>query len=73
MAHPVRYTVIITVYHDTLGDSLGLRTVFKILYLITISILEDVVGYENGRGGRIWTDDHHTPSVVRYQTALHPD
>ena len=27
----------------------------------------------NGRDGRIWTCDHHTPSVVRYQTALRPD
>ena len=26
-----------------------------------------------GRDGQIRTDDHHTPSVVRYQTALHPD
>ncbi len=25
-----------------------------------------------GRGGRIRTDDHHTPSVVRYQAALRP-
>ena len=28
---------------------------------------------ENGRGGQIRTDDPHTPSVVRYQTALRPD
>ena len=26
-----------------------------------------------GRNGRIWTCDHYTPSVVRYQTALRPD
>ena len=26
-----------------------------------------------GRNGRIWTCDHHTPSVVRYQTALRPE
>ena len=26
----------------------------------------------NGRDGRIRTDDHYTPSVVRYQAALHP-
>ena len=26
-----------------------------------------------GRDDRIWTCDHHTPSVVRYQTALRPD
>lgn len=27
----------------------------------------------NGRGGEIRTRDHYTPSVVRYQAALHPD
>ena len=27
----------------------------------------------NGRDGRIRTDDHLTPSEVRYQTALHPE
>ena len=26
-----------------------------------------------GRNGRIWTCDHYTPSVVRYQTALRPE
>ena len=26
-----------------------------------------------GRDDRIWTCDHHTPSVVRYQTALRPE
>ena len=26
-----------------------------------------------GRDGGIWTHDHYTPSVVRYQTALRPE
>ena len=29
--------------------------------------------YKFGRDGRIRTDDHYTPSVVRYQAALHPE
>src|SRR5690349_6674784 len=27
----------------------------------------------NGRGGRIRTDDHQSPRLVRYQAALRPD
>ena len=35
--------------------------------------IKNLLNWYIGRDGRIWTDDHYTPSVVRYQNALHPE
>ena len=50
-----------------------LYTYFFKLYIIQLNAIYMPNYYKFGRDGRIWTDDHYTPSVVRYQAALHPE
>ena len=45
----------------------------KLNFVVSNKIKEQLNWSSIGRDGRIWTDDHYTPSVVRYQAALHPD